>query len=75
MKNNKIPPKEDNSDRSWVSYLGLGIELAATVTIMFFIGVWLDKKFKTEPILTVIFSLLGVASGLYNFIKTALKSN
>jgi ATP synthase protein I len=75
MKNNNIPQKGDNSDRNWVSYLGLGIELAATVTIMFFIGVWLDKKFKTEPILTVIFALLGVASGLYNFIKTALKSN
>ena len=74
MKNNNMP-KGDNSDRSWVSYLGLGVELAATVTIMVFIGVWLDGKFKTEPILTVIFSFLGVASGLYNFIKTVLKSN
>ncbi len=73
MTNNNVPPKGENSDRGWVNYLGLGIELAATVTIMFFIGVWLDGKFNTKPILTVIFAFLGVASGLYNFIRTVLK--
>jgi ATP synthase protein I len=74
MKNQNVPQKGDDSDRNWISYFGLGIELAATVTIMLFIGVWLDKKFNTEPILTVIFAFLGVASGLYNFIRTVLKS-
>lgn len=73
MTNKNIPPKGENSDRSWVNYLGLGFELAATVTIMFFIGVWLDGKFNTKPILTVVFSFLGVASALYNFIRTVLK--
>lgn len=73
MKNKNTSSDKDNNDRSWVIYLGLGIELAATVTLMCFIGVWLDGKFNTKPVLTVVFSLLGVASGLYNFIKTVLK--
>ncbi len=73
MKNKNTPSDEKNSDRGWINYLGLGIELAATVTLMFFVGVWLDGKFDTTPILTVVFSFLGVTSGLYNFIRTVLK--
>ena len=55
-------------------YLGLGLQLALTVTILVFAGVWLDGKFETSPILTIIFSFLGVFVGLYNFIKTVIKS-
>lgn len=73
MKINNPLKDNNNSDNSWVNYLGLGLQLAATVTIMVFIGVWLDGKFKTQPVFTIIFSFLGVISGLYNFIKTVLK--
>lgn len=73
MKTNNPLNNNGDPDNSWVNYVGLGLQLAATVTIMIFIGVWLDGKFNTKPILTVVFSFLGVASGLYNFIKTVLK--
>jgi ATP synthase protein I len=55
-------------------YLGLGLQLAITVTAMVFLGIWLDGKFNLEPVLTIVFSLLGVFAGLYSFIKTVLKS-
>ncbi|GBD87908.1 putative F0F1-ATPase subunit [bacterium BMS3Abin03] len=55
-------------------YLGLGMQLALTVTIMVFVGFWLDEKFDTKPVLTVVFSLLGVFAGMYNFIKNAINS-
>jgi ATP synthase protein I len=55
-------------------YLGLGLQLAITVVAMVFLGIWLDKKFATNPILTIICSFLGVFAALYNFIKTVLKS-
>jgi ATP synthase protein I len=64
----------DNSGPGWISYLGLGTQLAVTVTAMTFLGIWLDKKYNTEPIFTIICSLFGVTAGIYNFIKTALKS-
>lgn len=56
-------------------YLGLGTQLAATIILMFFLGRWLDSKFDTEPILTVVFAFLGGAAGTYNFIKIALELN
>jgi ATP synthase protein I len=55
-------------------YLGLGLQLAVTVTIMVFIGVWLDGKFNSDPVLTIIFAFLGVFAGLYTFIKSVLKA-
>ena len=55
-------------------YIGLGTQLAVTVTIMVFLGVWLDSQFELKPVLTIIFSFLGVFAGLYTFIKQVLKS-
>lgn len=55
-------------------YIGLGMQLAVTVTIMVFLGVWLDGVFSTKPVLTIVFSMLGVFVGLYTFIKQVLKS-
>ena len=55
-------------------YLGLGMQLAITVTVMVFLGIWLDEKFNLSPILTVVFSMLGVFAGMYNFIKSVINS-
>ncbi len=55
-------------------YVGLGMQLAITVTVMVFLGIWLDGKFDLSPILTITFAFLGVFAGLYNFIKSVLKS-
>ena len=65
----------DEQDNNWAAYLGLGTQLAVTVTAMVLLGVWLDGKFNTEPVLTIVFSFIGVAGGMYNFIKTAIKSD
>lgn len=54
-------------------YIGLGLQLAVTVTVMVFIGIWLDGQFETKPILTIVFAFLGVLVGMYTFIKSALK--
>ncbi len=56
-------------------YLGLGTQLAATIILMFFLGRWLDGRFETEPILTILFAFIGGAAGTYNFIKIALSLN
>jgi len=63
-----------NLIKEYTPYLGLGLQLAITVVVMVFLGLWLDGKFDTSPILTIICSALGVFAALYNFIKTVLKS-
>lgn len=55
-------------------YLGLGTQLAATITLMFFLGNWLDEKFELEPVLTIVFTLFGGFAGIYNFIKATIKT-
>ncbi|MCH8032137.1 MAG: AtpZ/AtpI family protein [Bacteroidetes bacterium] len=55
-------------------YLGLGMQLAITVTVMVFLGIWLDEKFDLSPVLTIVFASIGVSAGLYNFIKSVIKS-
>ena len=66
--------KGNNFYREIAPYVGLGLQLAVTVTVMVFIGVWLDGKFNTTPVLTIVFSFLGVFAGLYTFIKSVLKA-
>ena len=73
-------PKNDDREepdsiiKEYAPYLGLGLQLAITVAVMVFLGLWLDGKFNTSPLLTIICSSLGVFAALYNFIKTVLKS-
>jgi ATP synthase protein I len=55
-------------------YIGLGLQLAVTVTAMVFLGIWLDGQFETQPILTIVLSFFGVFAGLYTFIKSVLKA-
>lgn len=49
---------------------GTGIQLAATVVILFFIGNWLDEQWKTAPWLMVVCISIGIVGGLIKFIKT-----
>lgn len=62
-----------NPIRDYAPYLGLGIQLAATIIILVFIGIWLDNKFDSSPYLTLIFSFLGIFTGMYHFIKSVTR--
>lgn len=53
-------------------YLGLGLQLAATIVVFFLIGKWLDGVFATSPILMAVGGIIGAAAGLYAFLKTVI---
>jgi ATP synthase protein I len=55
-------------------YIGLGLQLAVTVTAMVFLGIWLDGQFGTKPILTIVLAFFGVFAGMYTFIRSVLKA-
>ena len=55
-------------------YIGLGLQLAVTVTVMVFLGIWLDGKFDTTPVLTIVCAFFGVFAGMYTFIKSVMKA-
>jgi ATP synthase protein I len=66
-------PLNSNLLKDYAPYLGSGVQLAATIVIMVFVGIWLDGKFNTSPYLTLLFSLLGIFTGMYHFIKSVTR--
>lgn len=44
---------------------GIGFFLATTIVGMTLIGRWLDGRFETEPVLTLVFLALGLLTGFY----------
>ena len=59
-----------NAFRDAGPFFGAGIQLAAAVVLMFFLGRWLDSQFETSPWLMLGGIVFGVGAGLYNFIRT-----
>ncbi len=53
-------------------FIGSGIQLAAAVVIMYFIGRWVDTKFESTPWGMTICLFFGVAAGMVKFIRDVL---
>ena len=49
---------------SFFTYGTLGLEMGLSVAIGIGIGFYLDRFFKTAPILTLVFLIFGVAAGM-----------
>ncbi|HJM89288.1 MAG TPA: AtpZ/AtpI family protein [Dehalococcoidia bacterium] len=45
--------------------LGIGTFLATSIVGLTVVGNLLDKRFDTEPVLTLVFLVLGLATGFY----------
>jgi ATP synthase protein I len=60
--------KPENSKRevftSLLTYGSLGLEMGLSVAIGLAMGYYLDRFFKTSPILTLVFLLFGIAAGM-----------
>jgi ATP synthase protein I len=56
--------------RSLAPFFTIGIQMALTVVVMFFVGRWLDGVLNTAPWLMIAGLLVGSAAGLYKFIQT-----
>ncbi len=50
-----------------------GFTIVANILVSLFIGIWLDRFFKTNNKLTIVFIIFGVVSGFYNGIRFLLK--
>jgi ATP synthase protein I len=53
-------------------YLTLGLQLAITVVVCFFLGRWLDSVFDSAPWLMIAGLALGVIGGFVNFFRTVI---
>jgi len=63
------PRRTGPQPRPWVNALAAGTELAATVLAGFGGGYWLDSVLSTEPWLTLMGAMAGMALALYRLVK------
>ena len=59
--------------RSAFGYLQIGLQLAVSALAGLFAGYWLDSRFGTSPWWTMAGSTAGIAAGLYNAVRQALR--
>ena len=48
-----------------IGLLGIGSYLATSIVGLTLVGHWLDGRFGTEPVLTLVFLALGLMAGFY----------
>jgi len=64
--------KYNESLRAVAPYLTLGVQLAVTVVVFFFIGKFADEYFHTTPWLMIAAIVIGSAGGLIKFFRTVI---
>jgi ATP synthase protein I len=50
-------------------FLGVGLQLAASIVLFLFIGQWLDRRLGTEPWLLLIGVFVGAGAGFYSLYR------
>lgn len=54
-------------DSKLAQYSGLGITLVVIILVSLWAGMWLDGKFQTGVLFTLILAFIGFAAGFYSF--------
>ena len=55
--------------RNWMKFSGMAFQMIGVLLACVFGGIYLDDLLGTDPILTIVMSLVGVAGGLYLALK------
>ena len=65
-------PREEQGrrERAYLRYIGAGTQLAITVGLGVWAGLWADGKLGTSPILVVLGTFLGFGAGFYSLYKS-----
>lgn len=63
--------KPGEFDLLWASSLGLVLVISTAMGLA--IGIYLDARLSSGPVLTVIFLALGIAAGFWQIIKEIIK--
>jgi len=69
-------PKTDRGEvfTSFLSYGALGLEMGLCVAIGLAMGLYLDRRFETTPILTLVFLGFGLAAAMKALYRTWKKA-
>jgi len=68
----KKPSSNINQASAYMRFSGLAIQMGLTIGLGTWLGVWIDGKWETKPIFSVIFSLSSIALAFYALFKEIL---
>jgi ATP synthase protein I len=60
---------------TWLNVSIVGIQFPVAIALGYFWGRWMDKHFGTEPWLTLVFSLFGIAAGFVNLFRITAQAS
>ncbi len=63
-----MPPKKKKNLRG-MQYMNIGYYLAVPLIVGIFGGNWLDNYYKTKPLFSLIFVIIGLIAAFYNLYK------
>ena len=73
QRDDKLFKNERATLQSFAPFLTLGIQLALSVVIFFFLGKWLDGRLNTSPWLMLGGLVIGGVGGMVKFITSVMK--
>ncbi|HME44243.1 MAG TPA: AtpZ/AtpI family protein [Syntrophorhabdales bacterium] len=73
-KSNKPESSKREAFTSFLTYGSLGLEMGLCVAIGLGMGYYLDRYFKTAPILTLVFLVFGLVAGMKALYRTWKKA-
>lgn len=56
-------------------FAGIGIQFAVVLLAGLFLGQWLDGKFGTSPVLTIVCLFVGAAAAFYSMYRKLMAAN
>lgn len=67
-------PKDERKrvERKYLRFAGVGIQFALTILLLTFLGIWLDGRFGTGALFTVVLLLLGFAGATWSLVHHVL---
>lgn len=71
-----MPASEDDRrriERGYLRFVTAGVEFGVTIAALALLGVWLDGRFHTSPVLTTVLTLIGFAAATWNLLRTVLR--
>jgi F0F1-type ATP synthase assembly protein I len=70
-------PREDQKrvERKYLRFAGVGVQFGLTIFLLTLLGIWLDGRFGTRPLFTVVLLLLGFVGGTWSLVRQVLGSD
>jgi F0F1-type ATP synthase assembly protein I len=65
----KPRPRNASTPPSGAEYAGAGLQLALTLVVFMFLGIWLDKRLGSSPWFVLICVFVGAAAGFYSIYR------